>query len=107
MKQPTSPSRPSNKQGAAEGYKQSRINFEWINPALFGIEIEVEVDKKKAKVGREVKVSIKSQFIKFASIIAQKLNISYIDIIRAFIGESYHKVVGRGMRRSSQSTLYD
>lgn len=90
-----------------EGYKQSRINFEWINPALFGIIIEVAVDEKKMNVGREVKVSVKSQFIKFASIIAQKLNISYIDIIRAFIGESYHKVVGRGMRRSSQSTLYD
>ena len=68
----SSASKPSNKQGVFS-YKQSRINFEWIKPELLGIEIEVtgeESNKRISTIGREVKVSIKSQFIKFASIIA-------------------------------------
>ena len=49
-------------------YKQSRINYDWISPSLFGCEVKGDIDgspnrKSTVTIGRETKVSKKFQFI--------------------------------------------
>ena len=49
-------------------YKQSRINYDWISPSLFGCEVKGDNDgstnrRSTVAIGRETKVSKKFQFI--------------------------------------------
>lgn len=51
-------------------FKQSRINYEWISPELFGCVVKSNKDKKKRSssiMGEEECPSRKGEFIQFAS----------------------------------------
>jgi hypothetical protein len=91
-------------------YKQSRINYDWISPSLFGCEVKGDNDgspnrKSTVTIGRETKVSKKFQFIQFATQVSQILHISYAEVVRAFIGDNFQKVLGKMRKSQSQSSL--
>ena len=63
-------------------YKQSRINYDWISPSLFGCEVKGDNDgapnhSSSISIGREVNVSKKFQFMQFAMQVSQLLHLNY------------------------------
>jgi hypothetical protein len=50
--------------------KQSRINFSWLNPELFGITLKTRAAgsaTRASHLGKDIKLSLKSQFMQFAT----------------------------------------
>lgn len=63
--------------------KNNRINYEWINPELYDIQIVMDSERNK-----------KSEFIQFASQLSLKLNFTYEYVVKAFIGDNFISVLG-------------
>ncbi|TNV84927.1 hypothetical protein FGO68_gene10736 [Halteria grandinella] len=90
-----------------QSYKQSRINYEWLVPELFGIRIKARAESQTSRAslfGKDEKANKKSQFIQFATQIANKLSMQYSEVVRAFIGDNYQSVIGK-LRSASSSSI--
>lgn len=58
-------------------FKQSRINYEWLKPELLGCTVKQRDTKKRSAsiLGDDEQPSRKSEFIQFASQVAQLLSL--------------------------------